>query len=74
MWYGPFYLEIMLKLPELHLNIYTDLMKEKCIIKANDGIINAVVPDTKLEQTIQRYFLSFDEYKQIETSKIVLAL
>lgn len=29
-------------------------MKEKCIIKANDGIINAVVPDTKLEQTIQR--------------------
>ena len=44
----------MLKLPELHLNIYTDLMKEKCIVKANDGIINAVVPDTKLEQIIQR--------------------
>ena len=44
----------MLKLPELHLNIYTDLMKEKCIVKANDDIINAVVPDTKLEQIIQR--------------------
>ena len=52
--YGSLYLELMRKLPESHPEIYREFMKGNFVVKTNTGMFNAVAPDMKLEQTIQR--------------------
>ena len=44
----------MCKLPESHPDIYRELMKGKFVVEANNAMFNVIVPDVKLEQTIQR--------------------
>ena len=52
--YVSWYLEKMRKLPHEHPDTYEEFMKGKFVVKTNPGNFNAVVPDMKLEQTIQR--------------------
>ena len=52
--YGSLYLEIMRRLPETHPDIYREFMQGGFVVKTNAGKFNAVAPDMKLEQTIQR--------------------
>ena len=52
--YASWYLEKMGKLPHEHPDIYKEFMKGKFVVKTSRGNFNAVAPDMKLEQTIQR--------------------
>ena len=52
--YCSLYLEMMHKLPEENLSIYKEFMEGKFVVKIFAGFFNAVVPDMKLEQSIQR--------------------
>ena len=44
----------MKKLPESHPEVYAEFLKGNFVVKTNPGRFNAVAPDMKLEQTIQR--------------------
>ena len=44
----------MRKLPDEHPEIYKEFMKGNFLVKTKPGNFNAVSPDMKLEQTIQR--------------------
>ena len=44
----------MRKLPEEHPYIYDMFKKGYFVVKSKEGSLNAVSPDMKLEQTIQR--------------------
>ena len=44
----------MRKLPETHRQVYEQFLRENFVVKTNPGTFNAVSPDMKLEQTIQR--------------------
>ena len=44
----------MLLLPREHPSIYKKLMRGNFLVKASTDFFNAVTPDTKLEQSIQR--------------------
>ena len=44
----------MRKLPQDYPEIYKEFMKGKFVVKTKKGSFNAVSPDMKLEQTIQR--------------------
>ena len=52
--YGSLYLECMRKLPETHPQVYEQLLRGNFVVKTNPGTFNAVSPDMKLKQTIQR--------------------
>ena len=52
--YASFYLQTMRKLPQDYPEIYKEFMKGKFAVKTKKGRFNAVSPDIKLEQTIQR--------------------
>ena len=52
--YGSLYLECMRKLPETHTQVYEQFLRGNFVVKTNPGTFNAVSPDMKLEQTIQR--------------------
>ena len=52
--YASFYLEKMRKLEEEHPEIHAEFLKGNFVVKSNAGSFNAVAPDMKLEQTIQR--------------------
>ena len=52
--YGSLYLECMRKLPETHPQVYEQFFRGNFVVKTNPGTLNAVSPDMKLEQTIQR--------------------
>ena len=52
--YGSWYLEKMRKLPEEYPEIYKNYLDGKFVVKIGHGHFNAVAPDMKLEQTIQR--------------------
>ena len=52
--YASFYLETMRKLPQDNPEIYKEFIKGKFAVKTEKGSFNAVSPDMKLEQTIQR--------------------
>ena len=44
----------MRKLPETHPQVYEQFLRGNFVVKTNPGTFNAVSPDMKLEQTIQR--------------------
>ena len=44
----------MRKLPETHTQVYEQFLRGNFVVKTNPGTFNAVSPDMKLEQTIQR--------------------
>ena len=48
------YLEMTRQLPEEHLSIYKEFMEGKFVVKTSAGFFSAVVPDMKLEKSIQR--------------------
>ena len=48
------YVEKMKKLPQGHPEIYEKFMQVHFVVKQNNREFNAVAPDMKLEQTIQR--------------------
>jgi len=52
--YGSWYLEKMRKLPDEYPEIYKNFLDGKFVVKTGHGHFNAVAPDMKLEQTIQR--------------------
>ena len=52
--YASWYMEEMSNLPHEHPDIYKEFMKGKFVVKTIPGNFNAVAPDMKLEQTIQR--------------------
>ena len=52
--YGSWYLDKMRKLPEEYPEIYKNYLDGKFFVKTGHGHFNAVAPDMKLEQTIQR--------------------
>ena len=45
---------MMRQLPEEHPSIYKELMEGNCVVKTSAGLFNAVAPDMKLKQSIQR--------------------
>ena len=53
--YCSLYLEMMRQLPEEHPSIYKELMEGKFVVTTSAGFFNAVAPDMKLEQSIQRF-------------------
>ena len=52
--YASFYLHKMRMLPTEHPDIFELFLADHFVVKANIGSFNAVAPDMKLEQTIQR--------------------
>ena len=52
--YASFYLELLKQLKIKHPDLYQEFLKGNHVIKTRDGKFNAVAPDMKLEQTIQR--------------------
>ena len=52
--YASWYVEKMRKLPQDHPEIYVKFMQGHFVVKQNSGEFNAVAPDMKPEQTIQR--------------------
>ena len=52
--YCSVYLEMMRQLPEEHPSIFKEFMEGKFLVKTSAGFFNAVAPDIKLEQHIQR--------------------
>ena len=52
--YGSIYLEMMRQLPQTHPQLYKEFSEGKFVVKTLNGNFNAVSPDMKLEQTIQR--------------------
>ena len=52
--YPSWYVEKVGKLPQDHPEIYEKFMQRHFVVKQNNRVFNAVAPDMKLEQTIQR--------------------
>ena len=52
--YGSYYLEKVKLLETEHPSLYLEFLAGNFVIKTNKGFFNAVSPDLKLEQTIQR--------------------
>ena len=52
--YGSFYLESTKLLQNVHPEIFQRLLQGQFVVKDHTGFFNAVAPDMKLEQTIQR--------------------
>ena len=52
--YASWYVEKMRKLPSEHQEIYNEFMEGKFVVKTKCESFNAVSPDMKLEQAIQR--------------------
>ena len=52
--YSSFYLEKMRTLKDDHPELHAEFVKGHFVVKSNTGSFNAVAPDMKLEQTIQR--------------------
>ena len=53
--YCSLYLEMMRQLPEEHPSIYKEFMEGMFVVTTSAGFFNAVAPDMKLEQSIQRF-------------------
>ncbi len=54
LWYGSWYIESVKVLELEHPDLYRAYMRGQFVVKDRDGSFNAVAPDMKLEQSIQR--------------------
>ena len=52
--YASFYQELLKQLKVRHPELYDEFLKGNHVIKTKQGRFNALAPDMKLEQTIQR--------------------